>query len=110
MGLPRRSVSLLDWGGSPAALVTYGQNLGGIAVIEQAAKPACRAPGPERWRQAGPEPADVTINGATGQELDTPLGTVLQFSRGGVDYTVLGSVPAGGGRRGGTRAMTRERS
>ncbi len=42
VGLPRRSVSLLDWGGHPAALVTYGQNLGGIAVIEQSpgAQPA----------------------------------------------------------------------
>ena len=34
-GLPREGVTLLDWGGKPAALVTYGQGLGGIAVIEQ---------------------------------------------------------------------------
>ena len=37
VGLPRRSVTLLDWGGKPAALASYGQNLGGIAVIEQPA-------------------------------------------------------------------------
>ncbi len=36
----------------------------------------------------------MSINGATGQELSTPLGTVLTFTRGGVSYTVLGSVPA----------------
>jgi hypothetical protein len=36
----------------------------------------------------------VTIKGATGHELDTALGSVVQFTRGGVDYTVLGSVPA----------------
>jgi hypothetical protein len=36
----------------------------------------------------------VSIDGATGQELSTPLGTVLTFTRGGVSYTVLGSVPA----------------
>jgi hypothetical protein len=36
----------------------------------------------------------VTINGTTGHELATSLGTLLQFSRGGVDYTVVGSVPA----------------
>ncbi len=44
VGLPRRSVSLLDCGGKPAALVTYGQNLGGIAVLEQATgtSSACR--------------------------------------------------------------------
>ena len=37
VGLPRHSVSLLGCGGKPAALVTYGQGLGGIAVIEQPA-------------------------------------------------------------------------
>ncbi len=35
----------------------------------------------------------VSIHGATGQELVTALGTVLTFNRGGVGYTVLGSVP-----------------
>ena len=35
----------------------------------------------------------VSINGHSGQELATALGTVLQVSSGGVDYTVLGSVP-----------------
>jgi hypothetical protein len=34
----------------------------------------------------------VSINGSTGTELATPLGTVLSFTRGGVAYTVLGSV------------------
>jgi hypothetical protein len=36
----------------------------------------------------------VSINGSTGQELSTALGTVVRFTRGGVAYTVLGSVPA----------------
>jgi len=90
VGLPRRSVSLIDMSGTPAALVTYGQNLGGIAVIEQAAQPQACSGGDHRGLSL---PA-VTIKGATGHELDTALGTVVQFSRGGVDYTVLGSVPA----------------
>jgi outer membrane lipoprotein-sorting protein len=90
VGLPRRSVSLIDMSGTPAALVTYGQNLGGIAVIEQAAQPQT----PSGSDQRGLSLPGVTINGATGHELDTALGTVVQFSRGGVDYTVLGSVPA----------------
>jgi outer membrane lipoprotein-sorting protein len=90
VGLPRRSVSLIDMSGTPAALVTYGQNLGGIAVIEQAAQPQASSGGDHRGLSL---PA-VTIKGATGHELDTALGTVVQFSRGGVDYTVLGSVPA----------------
>jgi outer membrane lipoprotein-sorting protein len=90
VGLPRRSVSLIDMSGTPAALVTYGQNLGGIAVIEQAAQPQASSGGDHRGLSL---PA-VTIKGATGHELDTALGTVVQFTRGGVDYTVLGSVPA----------------
>jgi outer membrane lipoprotein-sorting protein len=90
VGLPRRSVSLIDMSGTPAALVTYGQNLGGNAVIEQAAQPQASSGGDHRGLSL---PA-VTIKGATGHELDTALGTVVQFSRGGVDYTVLGSVPA----------------
>ena len=57
-GLPRQSVQLLDWGGSPAALVTYGQGLGGIAVIEQTAagqsSSGVRGASPRRR----PQPAD----------------------------------------------------
>jgi hypothetical protein len=81
---------MIDMNGTPAALVTYGQNLGGIAVIEQAAQPQASSGSDQR----GLSLPGVTINGATGHELDTALGTVVQFTRGDVDYTVLGSVPA----------------
>ncbi len=109
VGLPRHTVKGLDWGGHPAALVTYGQNLGGIVVIEQSA-PAKTASAPGATRQSsgsgsgnsssqdsgsgGLSLPTVSINGATGSELDTALGTVVRFTRGGVAYTVLGSVPA----------------
>jgi outer membrane lipoprotein-sorting protein len=93
VGLPRRSVSLVTWGATPAAVITYGQNLGGIAVIEQAARSG--AGGPLHGASGGGlNLPTVSINGATGQELDTALGSVVQFDRGGVSYTVLGSVPA----------------
>jgi hypothetical protein len=94
-GLPRHGVRLLDWKGSPAALVTYGRNLGGIAVIEQSAETAktdAARKGESRRRSETQLPT-VSINGATGQELDTALGTVLTFKRSGISYTVLGSVP-----------------
>jgi outer membrane lipoprotein-sorting protein len=95
VGLPRRSVSMLDWGGTPAALVTYGQNLGGIAVIEQAAQPGSASqPQVQGDNHSGMSLPTVSINGVTGQELDTALGTVVRFTRGGVSYIVLGSVPA----------------
>lgn len=36
----------------------------------------------------------MSVNGVSGRELDTTLGTVVQFTRGGVTYTVVGSRPA----------------
>jgi outer membrane lipoprotein-sorting protein len=93
VGLPRQSVSLLNWGGSPGALVTYGQNLGGIAVIEQSGSGSSGAAQSSNGGQSGLSLPTVSIDGATGQELATPLGTVVRFSTGGVTYTVLGSVP-----------------
>jgi outer membrane lipoprotein-sorting protein len=95
VGLPRHTVRLLDWGGSPAALVTYGENLGGIVVIEQAASGAQAASGSSGAHGRHSELAlpSVSIDGVTGQELDTALGTMIRFTRAGVAYTVLGSVP-----------------
>ncbi|HEY6399523.1 MAG TPA: hypothetical protein VIX82_18915, partial [Solirubrobacteraceae bacterium] len=95
VGLPRRSVTLLNWGGSPAALVAYGQNLGGIAVIEQTATSGrAAAPTASSGDHAGLSLPTVSIKGSTGQELDTALGTMIRFTRGKVSYTVVGSVPA----------------
>ena len=95
VGLPRREVKLLDWGGKPAALVGYGENLGGVAVIERAlqqTQPAAGRNSGERRRGEVRLPS-ISINGATGTELATALGTVVSFERGGVSYTVIGSVP-----------------
>ncbi len=96
VGLPRHTTELLDWGGKRAALVTYGQNLGGIAVIEQTQSAKSAQPSSNQGQdgQSGLSLPTVSINGATAHELDTALGTVVQFSRGGVSYIVLGSVPS----------------
>jgi hypothetical protein len=91
-GLPRHGVSLLDWGGKPAALVTYGQDLGGIAVIEQSASSAAPSTKSNQSHSSNLSLPTVSINGATGQELATALGTVLRFTHAGVAYTVIGSV------------------
>ena len=78
----------------PAALITYGTGLDGIAVIEQAVdKNAPSIAAPKR-DQSGLSLPTVSIGGATGQELQTALGTVVRFTRAGVSYTVAGSVPA----------------
>jgi hypothetical protein len=86
VGLPRTGVRLITADKHPAALVTYGQGLGAIAVLESAAKAGNDA-GP-----LGSLPA-VSIDGATGHELPTALGTLVTVQRGGVSYALLGSLP-----------------
>ena len=95
VGLPRHEVRLIDWKGKKAAVVTYGQGLGGMVVVEQPAEPAATPqPSDKRGdRGGGLRLPKVSINGATGEELDTALATMIRFERGGVAYTVLGSVP-----------------
>ena len=96
VGLPRQEVRLVDWKGKKAAVVTYGQNLGGMVVIEQPADPAAQPqpqPTDRHGDHGGLRLPKVSINGATGEELDTALATMIRFDRGGVSYTVLGSVP-----------------
>jgi outer membrane lipoprotein-sorting protein len=89
-GLPQGEVRSIEIDGKTAALVTYGKGLGGIAVIESASEPG-EEPGSSS--AGGLSLPKISINGAQGEELDTALGTVLRFSRSGVDYVVIGSVP-----------------
>lgn len=97
VGLPRHTVSLVQMGGKRGALVTYGQNLGGMAVFESAADSgngsATTGSATTHGGLGGMRLPSVSIDGATGQELSTALGTVISFTHGKVDYTVLGSVP-----------------
>jgi len=85
-GLERTSVGRL---GRDGALVYYGQGLSGVAVIEQVAHGSASRP---PARHDGFSIPTVSINGATAQQLQTPLGTALRFTRSGVAYTVIGSV------------------
>ena len=87
VGLPRQEVRLVSEDGkAPRALVLYGHGLGGIAVLE------------ERDSGKASEQLDqlpkVSVDGATGHELPTALGTVLTWSEGGARYTLVGSLPA----------------
>jgi outer membrane lipoprotein-sorting protein len=85
-GLDRRSVRLVDMGGEPAALSIYGEGMGAIAVLQHEA-------GAERKPAEDSALPQINIDGATGTELATPLGTLVTFRRGGVEYVVVGSVP-----------------
>jgi outer membrane lipoprotein-sorting protein len=95
-GLHRSTVALLHGGSHPAAIVTYGQGLGAVAVVEQISSGrstggfgGLSSGGPDGQGLSIPT---VSINGTSGQELDTALGTVIRFTRDHVGYTVLGSV------------------
>jgi outer membrane lipoprotein-sorting protein len=91
-GLPQNEVRLIQSGKDAGALVTYGQGLGGIAVIERPAEPtgSSSAQSGDHGQLTLP---NVSINGAQGEELDTALGTVVRFQRNGVEYLVLASAP-----------------
>ena len=84
-GLPRGEVRSANLGKSPAALVTYGQGLGTVFVLEQQAASG--------HSPLGSLPS-ASINGTRGHELDTTLGSLVQFTRNGVTYTILGSQQA----------------
>jgi outer membrane lipoprotein-sorting protein len=80
--------------GQAAALITYGEGLGGIAVIESAAKAdgdTAKQPAEAAGGFLGELPK-VALAGASATELPTPLGTLLSFERTGVGYVLAGSV------------------
>ena len=87
-GLPRTGIRLVRSGREAGALLTYGEGLGAVAVIEHRAG----ADGAPLGAIADRLPK-VNLDGATGTELATALGTVVTFERGGVAYTVAGLVP-----------------
>lgn len=86
-GLPRRSVNLVRIGSSEAALLRYGDGLGQILVVQSKAEAGGKAGFGDLTLP------QVNIDGATGQELATALGTLVTFESGGVSYLVAGSVP-----------------
>jgi outer membrane lipoprotein-sorting protein len=97
VGLPRHDVRLITMGKKSAALVTYGQGLGGIVVLERAVATDAAAPVKPSGNSGADKSASlptISIGGATGQELSTALGTLITFTRAGVSYVVVGSVPA----------------
>jgi outer membrane lipoprotein-sorting protein len=89
-GMARDQVRLVSSGAGAGALLTYGKGLGGIAVLELPAKGAASGEGDET---GGLQLPGVAIDAATrGEELETPLGTLIRFRREGVEYTVAGSI------------------
>lgn len=91
-GMSRREVRLIEVNGHDSALLSYGEGLGGILVVESQAKVG---------QGAGQEPEGsssklglphVSIDGAGATELPTALGSILSFDSGGIDHILAGSV------------------
>ncbi len=84
-GMPLGSVRSINTGKGSAAVLVYGRGLGSVFVIEQRASASngvlASLPG-------------VSVAGLHGRELETTLGTLIQFSRAGITYTVVGSQTA----------------
>jgi len=91
-GKARSQVTLVGKGKDAGAVVTYGEGMSTVAVLEmlEAAKP----------RSANPKSADEDVfalptskvGGVEGTKISTPLGGFVTFIRDGVRYTVVGSV------------------
>jgi hypothetical protein len=95
-GRTRSAVRLVHLGKRSGALIIYGHDLNGLALLETAAPAAHKSAAPAASSgsdHAGLSLPSLNLRGATGQELDTALGSLVHFTRGGVSFTLVGSVP-----------------
>lgn len=88
VGLPRKDVRVVGGSDSKAALAVYGQGLGALIVVERKAP----ATGAQKQGVLSSLPA-VSLDGLTGHELATQLGTIIEWERNGVSYVLGGSLP-----------------
>lgn len=88
VGLPRKDVRVVGGSDSKAALAVYGQGLGALIVVERKAPAA----GAQKQGLLSSLPA-VSLDGLTGHELATQLGTIIEWERNGVSYVLGGSLP-----------------
>ena len=87
-GLPRRSVSLDPRRRRARARCCATATASGqILVFQRRAEPG------KKGAFGGVTLPQVNIDGATGQELATALGTLVTFESDGISYLVAGSVP-----------------
>jgi outer membrane lipoprotein-sorting protein len=88
--LSLEQVRLVQLGHGNAALLLYGHGLGTIVALEARSHGGASSPS----SLGGLSLPTRSVHGAAATVLSTPLGTILRFSRGGIAYTVLGSVTA----------------
>jgi hypothetical protein len=86
-GLKRKCVELVRLDRENGAVSLYGDGLGTIAVFQYRSKDG-RHDG-----LADLNLPEINIDGLTGKELATALGTIVSFQREGIVYVVAGLVP-----------------
>lgn len=89
-GLPLRSTHLTGSGSKAGALLLYGHGLGTIVAEEGPASASTAMP----KLGGGLSVPSRTVDGVPATVLSTPLGTILRLTRGGVSYTIMGSITA----------------
>lgn len=87
-GLPRKAVRELRIGNRSGAALVYGDGLGALVVLQTRT-----SDDPLDLARTGLRLPELAIDGATGRELATPLGTVVSVRRDGVSHLIAGSVP-----------------
>jgi outer membrane lipoprotein-sorting protein len=90
-GMSRHEARLIEVNGHDAALLGYGEGLGGILVIESQAKTG-QSPSTESQGASQLGLPHVSIDGAGATELPTALGSILSFRSGGIEHILAGSV------------------
>jgi hypothetical protein len=93
-GRKRSGVRVVQFKHGKAALLRYGRGLNAILVVEKKARAEKQQAQQGDGHHGRLELPTADVNGATAKVIDTPLGSVVTFERGGVSYTVLGSVHA----------------
>ena len=89
---PEQRGMLTALGKHPAAALVYGSGFGSVVVIEARTTPAQDAQLQQRLGSLSAI-GRSTVGGAPAIKLQTPLGTVVTFRRGGVRVVVAGLVP-----------------
>jgi Predicted periplasmic protein (DUF2092) len=86
-GLERKRVELVRFDREHGAVSVYGSGLGTIAVFQY------KSQGGRHDGLGHLNLPEVNIDGLTGKELATALGTIVSFERDGIVYVVAGLVP-----------------
>ena len=92
-GRPRTEVRLIEKEKSAGAALVYGEGHGAVVIFQHRTRDESKPDGRVESGERELVLPAVDVAGVRGEELATPLGTVITFERDGITYTVAGSLP-----------------